>query len=171
MREENADLVDAHAALARSSAQSAAAQTSQITTLTHRAALLADELIEARETAEARSRTLAGVQEQLDELITAQDRGSRTRAAEDDMGVVRDELHRQATYLRSLEATNARLTAELNALRDRHTSIEVLREEKRGLERKVAVVQELRDRVVSLEAEVDAARREREEWYVVLYLI
>jgi mitotic spindle assembly checkpoint protein MAD1 len=53
---------------------------------------------------------------------------------------------------------------ELNGLRERHASVEVLREEKRGLERKVKVLEELREKVVKLEAEVEAGRREREEW-------
>lgn len=80
--------------------------------------------------------------------------------------MVREELHRQADYLRALESTNAKMSMELNGLRERHASIEVLREEKRGLERKVKVLEELREKVVKLEAEVEAGRREREEWSV-----
>ena len=82
------------------------------------------------------------------------------------MSVVREELHRQAGYLRTLESTNARLTSELTVLRERHTSVEVLREEKRGLEKRVQVLEELRTKVVRLEAEVEAGRREREDWYL-----
>lgn len=80
------------------------------------------------------------------------------------MGVVREELHRQANYLRHLESTNARLTSELTVLKDRHTSVEVLREEKRGLEKKVKMLEELREKVVRLEAQVEAGRQERQEW-------
>ena len=87
------------------------------------------------------------------------------------MSVVREELHRQANYLRALESTNAKLTSELIVLRERQTSVEVLKEEKRGLERKVQVLEELRTKVVRLEAEVEAGRREREEWYLLLHLI
>lgn len=83
------------------------------------------------------------------------------------MSVVREELHRQANYLRSLEATNTKLTSELKFLRERHTSVEVLREEKRGLERKVLMLEELRTKVVKLEAEVEAGRKEREHWYIL----
>lgn len=87
------------------------------------------------------------------------------RAGEEEgWGVVRAELHRQADYLRQLEGANAKMTMELNSLRERHASVEVLREEKRGLERKLAAMGELRETVVRLEAEVDAGRREREEW-------
>ncbi|KAH6874826.1 hypothetical protein BKA70DRAFT_1577145 [Coprinopsis sp. MPI-PUGE-AT-0042] len=61
------------------------------------------------------------------------------------MGVVRKELHRQAEYLRALEAKNVKLTSELSYLRERKQSIKVLREEK-------------------LEAEVEAGRPAREAW-------
>lgn len=77
---------------------------------------------------------------------------------------MREELGRQAEYLRSLEGKNAKMAAELNVLRERHASIEVLREKNRELERKAGVVDELRSKVVSLEAELEAARKEREEW-------
>lgn len=80
------------------------------------------------------------------------------------MTVVREELHRQAGYLRNLESTNAKLNSELNILRERHASVDVLREEKRGLERKVIMLEEMRNKVIRLEAEVEAGRQERETW-------
>lgn len=79
---------------------------------------------------------------------------------------MRAELARQAEYMRTLEAANARLGAENAALRERHASVEVLREQKRALERKAQGAEELREKVFRLEAELDAARRERETWYV-----
>ena len=85
------------------------------------------------------------------------------------MSVVREELHRQANYLRTLESTNAKLTSELTILRERQSSVEVLKEENRGLEKKMQVLEELRTKVVRLEAEVEAGRREREEWYLILF--
>jgi mitotic spindle assembly checkpoint protein MAD1 len=80
------------------------------------------------------------------------------------MIVVRDEFHRQAGYLRTLESMDVKLSAEVTAFRERQTSIEVWKEEKRGLETKVRVLEELREKFVRLEAEVDAGRREREAW-------
>lgn len=58
------------------------------------------------------------------------------------MSVVREELHRQVKYLRTLEWSNVEMSAELNVLRERYTSVEVLRGEKRGLERKVQMLEE-----------------------------
>jgi hypothetical protein len=43
------------------------------------------------------------------------------------MSVVQEELHRQAKYLRTLEWSNIEMSAELNVLRERYTSVEVER--------------------------------------------
>ena len=61
-----------------------------------------------------------------------------------DLAVVREELHRQATSMRQLESMNAKMTAEPNILREEQTSVEVLKEQKRDLERKLRSAEELR---------------------------
>lgn len=131
--------------------------------------MLTAQLAEAQHVAEDRLLTIQALQEQVD---AAQDHKEQQEGEEEkeNWGVVREELHRQANYLRTLESTNAKMTMELNALRERHTSVEVLREEKRGLERKVRVLEELRVKVVKLEAEVEAGRHEREEWWALFHL-
>ena len=83
--------------------------------------------------------------------------------------MLRAELTRQAEHTRQLEAAHSRATAELTTLRERHTAIEVLREENRALERRAASADELRETVVRLEAEVEAARAERKAWCAVLF--
>ena len=86
---------------------------------------------------------------------------------EKNMSVVRDELHHQANYLWTLESTNAKLTSELTVLRERQTSVEVLREQKRCLEKRCRCPRNSEPRLsIRLEAEVEAGRREREDWYL-----
>ena len=51
----------------------------------------------------------------------------RKVSEEGHMSDVREELHRHANYLRTSESTNAKLTSELTVLRERQTSVEVLR--------------------------------------------
>ncbi|KAF7342010.1 hypothetical protein MVEN_01788200 [Mycena venus] len=163
LREEFADLQDAHSSLQRSTSQTIASQKSQITTLTRQASLLEEEVSQFKLLADERSQTIDEIQVQFQELSNAPE----NRAAEqenNDMAVVREELHRQAAYLRTLESTNAKLTSELTVLRARQTSIEVLREEKRGLELKLQPLENLREKVVKLEAQVEAGRHERETW-------
>ena len=159
-REELVDLQDAHSALSRSTSQTIASQKSQIATLTRQNAILEEELSHAKATADDRSKALAELQIQHDELPTS----SHVTSDSEDMRIVREELHRQAAYHRTLESTNAHLTAELAVLKERHASVEVLREEKRSLEKKLTVLEEMRERVVRLEAQVEAGRREREAW-------
>ena len=49
-------------------------------------------------------------------------------------------------------------------LRDRQTSVELLREKNRSFEIKLQRMEELRRIVAKLEAELEAARQEREQW-------
>jgi mitotic spindle assembly checkpoint protein MAD1 len=87
---------------------------------------------------------------------------------DNDWKVVRDELTRQASYLRTLESSNVRMSAELTQLRLRNESIEVLTEQKhdlaRKLEREITNTDALRQSVAKLEVEVEASRKEMEEW-------
>lgn len=167
LRNEHIELEEAHSLLQQTHTQFVAARQTESSTLTRRNAELEQELVEYRAIAVERDATIQVLQQKLDETEVASDPMLQRRNEDENWGVIRDELHRQASYLRSLETTNAKLNAELGRYKDRHANLEVLREEKRALERKVSVVDELRERVVSLEAQVEAARRERQQWYVV----
>ncbi|KAI0324181.1 MAD-domain-containing protein [Cubamyces sp. BRFM 1775] len=164
LREKQVDLEEEHSSLARSTSQTIATQKSQISTLSHQVSLLENELTELKKLAEDRARAFEELQTQFDELGASQGSFSQNGGQDEDWAVVREELHRQAAYMRQLEVTNAKLTTELNTLREKQMSVEVLKEQKRELERKVRGTEELRERVVKLEAELDAARKEREEW-------
>ncbi|KAF8208385.1 spindle assembly checkpoint component Mad1 [Mycena galopus ATCC 62051] len=163
LREEFADLQDAHSSLQRSTAQTIASQKSQISTLTRQTSLLEEEVSQFKLLAEERSQTIDEIQVQVQELSIAPE-NKAAELVDQENRVVREELHRQAAYLNTLESTNAKLTSELAVLRARQTSIEVLREEKRGLELKLQPLADLREKVVKLEAQVEAGRRERETW-------
>jgi mitotic spindle assembly checkpoint protein MAD1 len=80
-----------------------------------------------------------------------------------EMAVVRDELNRQTEYMLNLERTNMKLEAELGLLRDQHASVDVLREEKRELEKRARMFQPAQERANRLEAELELVRKERED--------
>ncbi|KAI8976346.1 MAD-domain-containing protein [Trametes punicea] len=164
LREQYVDLEEEHSSLARTTSQTIATQKSQISTLTRQVSLLEHELAEFKQLAEDRARAFEDLQAQFDELGASQSSFTQTNAQDEDWAVVREELHRQAKYMRQLESANAKMTTELNALRERQTSVEVLKEQKRDLERKLRGAEELREKVVKLEAELDAARKERDDW-------
>lgn len=164
LREELADLKEAHSTLKRSTAQTINSQKSHVLEITHQAAVFEEELASAKQLADEHERTVHALRAQLEELSIEKHDEGRWRTEDENWQVVRDELHRQASYMRNLETTNARLTGEVTSLKERQMSVEVLREEKRDLERKARAADGLRDQVARLEAEVQAGRREREQW-------
>ncbi|RPD52551.1 MAD-domain-containing protein [Lentinus tigrinus ALCF2SS1-7] len=164
LREQHADLEEEHSALSRSTAQTIATQKAQITTLTRQVSLLENELGEFKRLSEERARAFDELQMQFDELSAAQESFTLQNAQDENWSVVREELHRQANYMRQLESANAKMTAELNILHEKQTSVEVLKEQKRDLERKLRGADELREQVVKLQAELEVARKERAEW-------
>lgn len=137
-----------------------------MTTLTQQNSFLQEECDQFKRLADEQNSTIHELQAQYDELSANQEAFSRKVSDDESMAVVREELQRQAAYLRNLEATNMKLNAELGILRERHTSVEVLREEKRGLEQRVTMLEQLRAKVITLEAEVEAGRQELEKRYV-----
>lgn len=127
---------------------------------------LSADLESSQAIASSRLDIINSLQDQFDELQAAKDTWMQRTNEESDMGVVREELKKQAEYHRKLEGTNAKLTSEVTILRDRQTSVEVLREQNRSLEFKLQYTESLRDKVAQLEAELEASRTEREQWSV-----
>lgn len=164
LRSKYIETEEEYSTLKRSYAQLSASQSSQATSLTRRNDELESELAEYKAIVEDKEATVQALQQRLDDLEGPNAPTSNRYDEDQSWVVIRDELHRQTAHMRSLETTNAKLNAELGRYKDKHANIEILREEKHALERKVAVTEELRGRVVSLEAQVEAARRERQEW-------
>ncbi|KAJ8583278.1 MAD-domain-containing protein [Rhizopogon salebrosus TDB-379] len=164
LRENIAELEDEHSNLSRSHSQLSASHKAQSSVLARQNNALEQEVVEFRALAEERGAAIQDLQQRLDDAHAATDSSVRSTNENENWSVVRDELQRQAGYLRSLESTNAKLTIELTRYKDRHASVEVIREEKRALESKVAMMEGLREKVAGLEAQVEAARREREDW-------
>ncbi|KAF9650450.1 MAD-domain-containing protein [Thelephora ganbajun] len=167
LEEERSNSDDAHSQFSRSTTQMISAQKSQLAELTRRVKFFEDESITWKSTAEERSQKLQELVEENDALRSCKaSEGPATMDPPmgDDWKVVRDELTRQASYLRDLESSNARMSRELDHLRQRNKSIEVLEEQNRDLKHKLTNTDALRDSVGRLEVEVEAARKEREEW-------
>ncbi|KIK01628.1 hypothetical protein K443DRAFT_122322 [Laccaria amethystina LaAM-08-1] len=92
----------------------------QLTALSHQNALLEEQL-------EGRELHLTELQTCFDELSASKELNSRHTSEEESMSVVQEELRRQAKYLCTLEWSNVEMSAELNILRERYTSVEVER--------------------------------------------
>ncbi|KAI9065686.1 MAD-domain-containing protein [Trametes sanguinea] len=164
LQEQYVDLEQENSSIARTSSQTIATQKSQISTLTRQVSLLEHELSEFKKLAEERARAFETLQSEFDQLSASQSSFTQSSAQDEDWTIIREQLQKQAKYTSQLESANAKMSAELKTLRERQTSVEVLKEQKRELERKVRGADELREKVVKLEAELEAARKEREEW-------
>ncbi|KAF9808994.1 hypothetical protein IEO21_07649 [Rhodonia placenta] len=166
LQEQLADLNDEHGQLSRSTSQTISTQKSQITMLSRQLARVEEQLTEYRRVAEERGRAVEELQTQLDDASTANDSFVQKASDDENWAIVRDELHRQAEHMRLVEAANTKMSAELTMLRERHASVEVLKEQKRELQRRAVGADELREKVIRLEAELEASRREREQWWI-----
>ncbi|XP_006457197.1 hypothetical protein AGABI2DRAFT_188863 [Agaricus bisporus var. bisporus H97] len=164
LQEEFADLQSVHSQRMLSSTQEVSQLRALNTSFTSQVDRLSADLESSQAIASSRLDIINSLQDQFDELQVAKDTWMQRTNEESDMGVVREELKKQAEYHRKLEGTNAKLTSEVTILRDRQTSVEVLREQNRSLELKLQYTESLRDKVAQLEAELEASRTEREQW-------
>ncbi|KDN43219.1 hypothetical protein K437DRAFT_257600 [Tilletiaria anomala UBC 951] len=93
------------------------------------------------------------------------------RRADQDGGqeALRQELHRQVTHLKKLEASQVSLTSENMRLKSQLESIELVREEKRGLESKIRQLEMRNMELLGLEEDARKAKEEVEKWEACLH--
>jgi mitotic spindle assembly checkpoint protein MAD1 len=100
--------------------------------------------------------------EMLREAARAHSETPRADGTSKELEIMRSEILQQTEHVRKLEDANAKMQGELLVLRERHQNIEVLREEKRVLERRVWDADLIREQLGAMEAQVEALRQERE---------
>ncbi|KAJ1025913.1 hypothetical protein NDA16_002539 [Ustilago loliicola] len=81
---------------------------------------------------------------------------------------IAEELARQTSHLRKLEAENAHLVAENGRLSQHAANVELLKEEKRSLEAKLRTLDSLRDQLASTEAKVEELKEREQSWDTLL---
>ncbi|GAA5975325.1 hypothetical protein JCM11641_005938 [Rhodosporidiobolus odoratus] len=140
---------------------------------------------QANEAANAeRARTVA-MQAELERLrgevedsmrATAEERKKRARVegelereksqarASGDAEIIRDELRRQVTTLKTLEKENGKLQRKVETYERQHANVELLKETNRSLEKKVKAAEEVRQQVTAQQVELDLLRREKADW-------
>ncbi|KAG8977569.1 coiled-coil domain-containing protein mad1, partial [Tulasnella sp. 427] len=169
LQTEHDDLEGEFTNLRRSTSSSIASQKASLSTLERKVSLLEDELQRTRQIADQHKETARNLRDQVESLESQQADTSRTsNGGDENWQVIREEMHRQTAHWKSLESTNAKLTAEVHSLRAKQQSVEVLREENRSLQQRLLKALEQEETIARLQGEVDAARREREEWAAFL---
>lgn len=83
---------------------------------------------------------------------------------EETLALVRKELSQQVEYIRKLEATNREQGSELKGLRKMARSVEVVEEEKRALEAKVGMMEDLRRELSEAQLQRRILEDEKKEW-------
>ncbi|KAI0031025.1 MAD-domain-containing protein [Vararia minispora EC-137] len=164
LRDEHAELRDEHAALERTTSQALSVHKNESSSLRLQVAQLERELSDALALAEQRSAAVEEVRAQMDDLSFVQSGSPRGESDTAKWNVIHNEVQSVVEHSKAVERENARMKAELERLREKRTNVEILREEKIALERKLRGVEELRTQVGKLEGELAAARRERAEW-------
>lgn len=176
---------DENAELKRSTSSTIADQKAQALRLERQVAMLHEELSRTQELAQQQKDTARGLREQL-ETLELEPRRSERKRDDDSWQTVRDELERtlplvsftaepltgallhsegQSTYIKSVENANLKLTAENQRLRAKHENAELLRVEKLRLQKKVAEGAGQEVKIAQLEAELNVARKELQQWY------
>ncbi|KAJ3920830.1 MAD-domain-containing protein [Lentinula edodes] len=132
----HAELQDAHSKLERSRNHEVSLLKTQLEETQKQAMFLEARVEEEKNAAKIAASNIASASSSTPSLSQ-----STSSIPDTDNRLLTAELKRQATYLRQLESTNTRLNADVvvlksdNAiLRDRNATVEVLKEEKRGLE-------------------------------------
>ncbi len=103
-----------------------------------------------------------------EQRMRIQDRDAARLGGAEEGKKIADELARQTSHLRKLEAENAHLVAENGRLSHHASNVELLKEEKRSLETKVRTLDALREKLASAEAEVEGLREAEAQWDAML---
>lgn len=158
----------------------ASTSASQVSELRSRVTELEAEVARVRgeaSTAQARTRTLedevGANKAELEDLQNALEDEQRMRRQERDEArlgggeegrKIAEELARQVSHVRKLEAETAHLTAENARLSHHASNVELLKEEKRTLETRVRTLDALRDELASSEAVAAELREQQRSW-------
>lgn len=80
------------------------------------------------------------------------------------LGVIKKELSEQVAHIKKLESTNREQTSELRHFRRMHKAVEIVEEEKRALETKVRMVDDLQKEVRESQLQRQILEDERKSW-------
>ncbi len=161
-----ANLNDDYEQLKRSSTTTINTHASHLTTMRRQVDMLEDELSRARQTTREHDKIISDLRSQLESLEAPETPESMNAglASDEHWRIVHEELQRQREQELAFERLNAQLSIEVKKYRSRNQSVEILMEEKRSLERKLAQAEEAKQRAAMLEGELEASRIERQEW-------
>lgn len=81
-----------------------------------------------------------------------------------DSAIIREELHRQVSTLRTLEKDNAKLQRRVETYEQQHANAELLKETNRSLEKKLKQAESLKQQVAAQAVKLEILKREKADW-------
>ena len=86
----------------------------------------------------------------------------------DALGVVQGQLSEQVDHIRQLETTNRKQLEELRMLRDAHRSVQVVEEQRRGLETELRVLKDVERQLGEAQIQKEILEDEKRQWTTLL---
>ncbi|KAF9196634.1 coiled-coil domain-containing protein mad1 [Haplosporangium sp. Z 11] len=175
LREENLDLKERFSQLREQSRATESELALRVRTLTASLAHQEKALAVTQGASESQSHLAEEKHQQLAEAMTRimeledQNRQFRLNAQSlEDAARVERELKNQVAYIKQLEGTNRQLTAECKHYKEMYRNVEVLKEEKTGLEQKLKMLDDLRIKCGKLEVDIGVLHKEKQQWAAFL---
>ncbi|KAF9990796.1 coiled-coil domain-containing protein mad1 [Mortierella antarctica] len=175
LRDENLDLKERFAQLREQSRATESELSHKVRTLTASLTHQQANLEETKGTSESQSSLAAEKHRQLEDamsrILDLEDQNRQLRLNSqglEDVARVERELKNQVTYIKQLEGTNRQLTTECKHYKEMYRNVEVLKEEKAGLEQKLKMLDELRIKCGKFEVQNGVLLKEKQQWAVFL---
>ncbi|KAF9963467.1 coiled-coil domain-containing protein mad1 [Modicella reniformis] len=173
--EQNTKLKEDFVRLQHESRATVSILTNKIQTLKAEMALKDQALSETQGTSQSQS-TLAKEKHQqladaLKRVAELEDENRQLKLdarGQEDVARVERELKNQVAYITQLETTNRQLTADCKHYREVYRNVEVLKEEKTGLEQKLKILDDLRSKCGMLEVQKEVLVKEKQQWTAFL---
>jgi mitotic spindle assembly checkpoint protein MAD1 len=103
------------------------------------------------------------------EALEAEVTASKSRSADNEaLNVLQIQLTEQVTHIRKLESTNREQTTELRRLRDSHRSVQVVEEQKHGLEIELQVLKDVQRQLGEAQIQREILEDEKRTWTTLL---
>ncbi|KAF9907002.1 coiled-coil domain-containing protein mad1 [Linnemannia zychae] len=175
LRDENMSVKDRLSQLQEESREKQSELTQRVRTLTASLTHQQQTLAETQDSSHSQNNLVSEkhqkLVEALDRIMELEDQNRQlklnTQGMEDVMRVQK-ELQNQVAYIKQLEGANRQLTSECKHLKETYRNIEVLKEEKLGLEQKLKLMDDLRIKCGKYEVQNGVLLKEKEQWAAFL---
>ena len=103
------------------------------------------------------------------EALEAQNLELKSHTGDSDaLGVVQGQLSEQVDHIRQLESANRKQLEELRMLRDAHRSVQVVDEQRRGLETELQVLRDVEKQLGEAQIQKEILEDEKRQWTTLL---